>query len=77
MKIAVGSDSMQHIAETVIKHLTDKEITVVRCGALTGQTSDYVNSALAVGQAVAAGECDFAVCLCNTGTGASIIANLA
>lgn len=75
MRIAVGSDSAQPIGETVIRHLQEKGITVVPCGALAGHMADYVDSALAVAQAVAAGECDFGVLLCNTGTGASIIAN--
>ena len=75
MKIAVGSDSVQHIAEVVTRHLADKGIEVVACGALAGLKADYVDSGRSVAEKVAAGECDFGILLCNTGTGASIAAN--
>ncbi len=75
MKIAVGSDSVQHIAEVVTRHLADKGIEVVACGALRGEAADYVDSGRAVAEQVADGACDFGILLCNTGTGASIAAN--
>jgi len=75
MKIAVGSDSVQHIGDVVVRYLRDKGITVETCGALAGLTADYVDSGRAVAEKVAAGECDYGVLLCNTGTGASIVAN--
>jgi ribose 5-phosphate isomerase B len=75
MKIAVGSDSAQHIGEVVLSHLKEKGITVLPCAALAGGKADYVDSGRAVAEKVASGECDFGVLLCNTGTGASIVAN--
>jgi ribose 5-phosphate isomerase B len=75
MTIAVGSDSAQHIGEVVMRHLAERGIAVSACGALAGRSADYIDSALEVGEKVARGECQFGVLLCNTGTGASIIAN--
>jgi ribose 5-phosphate isomerase B len=75
MTIAVGSDSMQHIGREVIRHLAGRGTQVIACGALAGRTADYIDSALEVAEKVARGECEFGVLLCNTGTGASIIAN--
>lgn len=75
VRIAVGSDSLQHIGEVVISHLREKGIDVKACGALAGETADYIDSGRAVAETVAAGECDFGILLCNTGTGASIVAN--
>ena len=75
MKIAVGSDSAQHIGEVVVAHLRGKGIDVLPCGALAGEKADYVDSGRAVAEKVAAGECDLGILLCNTGTGASIVAN--
>jgi ribose 5-phosphate isomerase B len=75
MTIAVGSDSVQHIAEVVTGHLREKGIDVVTCGALAGLKADYVDSGRAVAEKVAGGDCDFGILLCTTGTGASIAAN--
>ena len=75
MKIAVGSDSVQHIGDVVVRHLQEKGIAVELCGALAGLKADYVDSGRAVAEKVAAGDCDYGVLLCNTGTGASIVAN--
>ncbi|HTO24165.1 MAG TPA: RpiB/LacA/LacB family sugar-phosphate isomerase [Spirochaetia bacterium] len=75
MRFAVGSDSVQHISEVVTRHLSEKGIEVVPCGALRGEKADYVDSGRAVAEKVAAGECEYGILLCNTGTGASIAAN--
>jgi ribose 5-phosphate isomerase B len=75
MTIAVGSDSAQHIAEVVMRHLAGRGNETVACGALAGRQADYIDSALEVAEKVARGECGSGVLLCNTGTGASIIAN--
>jgi ribose 5-phosphate isomerase B len=75
MKAAIGSDSAQHIGEMVASYLAEKGIDVERCGALAGETADYVDSGRAVAERVADGRADFGVLLCNTGTGASIVAN--
>jgi ribose 5-phosphate isomerase B len=75
MKIAVGSDSVQHLGDVVVRHLRDKGIVVDACGALAGVEADYVDSGRAVAEKVAAAVCDFGVLLCTTGTGASIVAN--
>lgn len=73
--IAVGSDSVQHLGEVVMQHFAERGIAVTACGALAGREVDYIDSALEVGEKVAGGQCQFGVLLCNTGTGASIIAN--
>jgi len=75
MKIAVGSDTRCHLTEEIIKHLESKGITVKRYGALAGEETDYVESSHAVAKAVASGTCDQGLLFCNTGTGATLIAN--
>jgi len=75
MKMAVGSDSTSHLTDVIITHLEQKGVTIQRCGALAGKNVDYVDSAHEVARAVASNECQQGVLFCNTGTGATIIAN--
>ena len=75
MKIAVGSDSTSNIANVITAYLEEKGVTIIRYAALTGMQADYVDSAHEVAKAVASGQCDQGLLFCNTGTGATIIAN--
>lgn len=75
MKMAVGSDSVQYITEAVSNYLEEKGIQLVPCGALAGKEADYVDAAREVAESVACGNTEQGLIFCNTGTGASIIAN--
>lgn len=75
MIIAIGSDGEHHLTRHISEYLEGKGHTLVRCGALTGKAADYVDSGREVAEAVAGGACDQGVLFCNTGTGASIVAN--
>ena len=75
MKMAVGGDSVCHLIETICEYLEGKGIELVRCGALAGREADYVDSGREVAELVAAGKCEQGLLFCNTGTGATIIAN--
>lgn len=75
MKIAIGSDSACHLAESVGAYLAGKGIELVASGALNGQVADYVDVACEVARRVAAGECDQGLLFCWTGTGVTIVAN--
>jgi len=75
MKIALGADSHQHIADVVTDYLKEKGIEPIPCAALAGNQADYVDAAREVGEKVSKGECEQGILFCNTGTGVSIIAN--
>ena len=76
MKMAVGSDSICHLTEAIIAYLEEKDIELVRFGALgDGVADNYVLSSRATAEAVASGDCDLGLLFCTTGTGATIVAN--
>ena len=75
MKMAVGSDSVGNLTETIVAYLEAKGVELVRCGALAGKELDYVDSARETAEKVASGECEQALAFCNTGTGVTIITN--
>jgi ribose 5-phosphate isomerase B len=75
MKMAVGSDSCNHLTATILEHLQSKGLELVRCGALAGKTADYVDAASEVAASVSSGTCEQGLLFCNTGTGVTIIAN--
>ncbi len=75
MKMAVGSDSGNHLTSTILEHLQAKGIEVVRCGTLGAKTADYVDAASEVAELVAGGACEQGLLFCNTGTGVTIVAN--
>jgi len=75
MKMSIGSDSTSNLTSVIIDYLTDKGIELVKCGALTGGECDYVDSARETAEAVASGTCPQGLLFCNTGAGATIIAN--
>jgi ribose 5-phosphate isomerase B len=75
MKIAVGSDSSTHLAESICRYLESRAIELVRCGQCCGTEADYVDVAREVAERVASGECEQGLLFCFTGTGVTIIAN--
>lgn len=75
MKMAVGSDSVCHLAQTVCDYLEKTGIDLMRCGALADKEVDYVDAAQEVGELVASGQCEQGLLFCWTGTGVTIIAN--
>jgi len=75
MKMAIGSDSVNHLTDEIVRHLESKGVELVRCGALAGETADYVDAAGEVAEMVSSGACEQGLLFCNTGTGVTIIAN--
>lgn len=75
MKMAVGSDSCNHLTGTIVEYLQAKGVEVVRCGALAEKAADYVDAAREVAEGVAGGICEQGLLFCNTGTGVTIVAN--
>jgi ribose 5-phosphate isomerase B len=59
----------------ICEYLESKGIELQRYGALKGETADYVDAAVAVGEAVAGGQCQQGLLFCFTGTGVTIVAN--
>jgi ribose 5-phosphate isomerase B len=75
MKIAIGSDRSTVLTKEIIKYLEEKNLQLVLCGALSGKEVDYVDASEETAKLVSSQECEFGVLFCNTGTGATIIAN--
>ena len=75
MKMAIGSDSVNHLTDEIVRHLESKGVELVRCGALADKTADYVDAAGEVAEMVSSGACEQGLLFCNTGTGVTIIAN--
>jgi ribose 5-phosphate isomerase B len=75
MKMAVGSDSVNHLTRELTAYLEAKGISLVRCGALAERTADYVDAAREVAELVSSGQCEQGLLFCNTGTGVTIVAN--
>ena len=75
MRMAVGSDGVYHLTETICAYLEEKGLHLKPCAALAGKQADYVDAGREVAESVASGECDQGLLFCWTGTGATIIAN--
>jgi len=75
MKMAIGSDSVCHIADEIAAYLETKGVELVPCGALAGREADYVDAAREVAELVATEACQQGLLFCNTGTGVTIVAN--
>lgn len=77
MRIVIGSDhagfdQKQRLSD----HLVEQGHAVVDVGTSDSTTSvDYPDFAVAVGDAVSAGDADFGVLVCGTGIGMAIAAN--
>ncbi len=76
MKIAIGNDhAAPELKLTVIEHLKSKGIEALDMGCAVGERCDYPDSAKAVCQKVADGECALGILICGTGIGMSMAAN--
>lgn len=76
MRIALGSDMMGELPETIDRWLRAHDHEVIRLGALApGQNDDWPSVGGSVGTFVARGEAHYGVLCCWTGTGVSIAAN--
>ena len=74
MKIAIGCDpNAQAAKEEMIKYLNGKGFTEIK--DFGSEDPIYANTAIAVAEAVAAGEFDRGILICGTGLGVSIAAN--
>jgi RpiB/LacA/LacB family sugar-phosphate isomerase len=76
MRIALGSDMAGELPEAIDRWLRSHDHRVRRFGALeSGADEAWPSVARDVGQMVAAGEAEYGVLCCWTGTGVSIAAN--
>lgn len=76
MKIALGSDESTELTAALERDLQERGHDVMLVGALkAGDDDAWPSVGHRVGEAVAAGECDYGVVCCWTGTGVSIAAN--
>ena len=76
MKIAIGCDhGALALKNKLVSHLEAKGYEVRDFGTHTPDSCDYPIYAAAAARAVAAGECERGIVLCNTGIGVSIAAN--
>ena len=75
MRIALGADENAHLVLEIGRFLEERGHAVTLLGAAAGATEPWATTAVNVGLAVAAGEQDFGVVCCWTGTGVSIAAN--
>lgn len=76
MKIAIGSDHAGfELKEDVKAYVEGKGYEVVDYGTHSADRCDYPVFGKAVGEAVAAGECDLGILVCGTGAGISMAAN--
>ena len=76
MRIVLGSDMLGEVPEAIDRWLRERGHEVRRVGALApGVPDGWPAVGRAAGEAVAAGEADFGVVCCWTGTGVSIAAN--
>lgn len=80
MRIALGSDERSHLTDFVESELRQRGFDVDLIGPTgqdspMGETAPWPDVAQAVAERVAAGNADFGVLFCWTGTGVSIAAN--
>lgn len=76
MKIAIGCDHAAFSFKEEIKtYLTEKGHEVVDKGCYSPDRADYPDHGIAVGEAVARGECERGIVICGSGIGISIAAN--
>ncbi|MBO7299917.1 MAG: ribose 5-phosphate isomerase B [Tidjanibacter sp.] len=76
MKIAIGCDHAAFLFKEEIKnYLIEKGHEVVDKGCYSPERADYPDYGVAVGEAVASGECEKGVAICGSGIGISIAAN--
>lgn len=75
-RIALGSDHAGFAyKQRIVQKLADMGVEHEDMGAYSEEASDYVDYALKVSKAVAAGEADFGILVCGSGVGMDIAAN--
>ncbi len=76
MRIAVGCDHRGvPVKQVVMKQLESRNIAYQDFGCYSEESVDYPDFAEKVGKAVASGDFDFGILVCDTGIGMSIAAN--
>jgi ribose 5-phosphate isomerase B len=76
MKIALGCDHGGYqLMQTVIAHLTEKNIDFENFGTYSEDSCDYPVIAESVSRRVVSGGCTLGILICGTGIGMSIAAN--
>jgi ribose 5-phosphate isomerase B len=75
MTMAVGSDNISHLTDTICVYLEEKGVELIRCGRCCGREADYVDAAREVAELVASGSVEQGLIFCFTGTGVTIVAN--
>ena len=75
MKVVLGSDEKTTLTDAVVADLRRRSFEVRLVGPVAGEAMAWGPVAEAVGRAVAAGEADFGVLFCWTGTGVCMAAN--
>ncbi|MBQ2946173.1 MAG: ribose 5-phosphate isomerase B [Clostridia bacterium] len=74
--IAIGSDHGGfELKEIIKKHLEKRNIEYKDFGTFSEASVDYPAYGIAVGEAVASGECEKGILVCGTGIGISMAAN--
>lgn len=76
MKIGIGNDHRGvKLKEKIMKYLHDNGITCINYGIDSEESTDYVDYAVKVGNAINNKEIDLGILICGTGIGMSIAAN--
>lgn len=76
MKIGIGNDHRGvKLKEKIMKYLHDNGITCINYGTDSEESTDYVDYAVKVGNAINNKEIDLGLLICGTGIGMSIAAN--
>lgn len=76
MKLAIGCDHGGYeLKENLIARFSKEGHEFVDFGTYSSESVDYPDFAFAVGEYVAAGNCDLGILVCSTGIGISIAAN--
>ena len=74
-RVILGSDERTSLTDAVVADLRDRGFDVRLVGPVADQALAWGPVAEAVARTVAAGEVDFGVLFCWTGTGVSMVAN--
>jgi ribose 5-phosphate isomerase B len=74
--IALGADHGGfELKEAIKKHLDEKGVEYIDCGAYSPESIDYAPIAQKTCEKVTSGECEKAILCCGTGIGISMAAN--
>lgn len=76
LRVVCGADHAGvHLKDALVEHLRAEGVDVTDLGTHGDEHVDYPDYGTAVGRAVAAGEADFGVAVCGSGTGIGMAAN--